>query len=456
MAANYVLLETIQLTQNTASVVFDNIPQTGYTDLVLKCSARTTYASPYGEGIYLSFNGLNTNMTRRRLYGLAASSGSDNAANSYAAYTSAASQTANTFGNSELYIPNYTSANYKSSSLDGVAENNATEAAMALNVNLWSATAAINSITLTPETASSFVQYSTFSLYGVAALGTSPDFSPKASGGNIISTDGTYWYHTFLSSGTFVPISTLSVEYLIIAGGGGGGKDNTSPRAGGGGAGGYLTSTISVPGLTKAAVIVGAGGVGSTNSSQLSTIQNGSNSVFYTQTAIGGGGGGQGYNGGNSSSFNNGASGGSGGGSGMGGGPALTIAGGSPTSGQGNAGGQAISSASFTSVAGGGGGGAGGAGQGGQGTTGSNAVGGAGGAGASSSITGSSVTRAGGGGAQAVASPGTAGAGGSGGGGAGNNSGTGGAGTTSTGSGGGAGTTGGAGGSGIVIVRYAV
>ena len=104
MATNYVLLETIQLTANAASVTFDNIPQTGYTDLVLKCSARTTYASPYGEGIYLSFNGLNTNMTRRRLYGLATGSGgSDNAPNSYAAYTSAASQTANTFGNSELY-----------------------------------------------------------------------------------------------------------------------------------------------------------------------------------------------------------------------------------------------------------------------------------------------------------------------------------------------------------------
>jgi hypothetical protein len=50
-----------------------------------------------------------------------------------------------------------------------------------------------------------FDQYSTFYLYGVAALGTTPAIVPYATGGDTIMTDGTYWYHTFVSSGTFTP-----------------------------------------------------------------------------------------------------------------------------------------------------------------------------------------------------------------------------------------------------------
>jgi hypothetical protein len=57
----------------------------------------------------------------------------------------------------------------------------------------------------------SFVQYSTFYLYGVAALGTTPAIVPYATGGDTIMTDGTYWYHTFVSSGTFTPAKALSV-----------------------------------------------------------------------------------------------------------------------------------------------------------------------------------------------------------------------------------------------------
>jgi hypothetical protein len=58
-----------------------------------------------------------------------------------------ATATANTFGNTEFYIPNYTSSNYKSFSVDGVTENNAT-AAFALYAGLWSNTAAITSFRL--------------------------------------------------------------------------------------------------------------------------------------------------------------------------------------------------------------------------------------------------------------------------------------------------------------------
>jgi hypothetical protein len=74
--------------------------------------------------------------------------------------------------------------------------------------------------------AGSFVQNSTFYLYGVAKLGTTPAIVPYATGGDTIMTDGTYWYHTFVSSGTFTPQKAMSCDVLVVAGGGGGGSKN--------------------------------------------------------------------------------------------------------------------------------------------------------------------------------------------------------------------------------------
>jgi hypothetical protein len=56
MAENYVLLETIELTTSAASITFDNIPQTGYTDLKIVASARTNRALEVDSAV-LRFNG---------------------------------------------------------------------------------------------------------------------------------------------------------------------------------------------------------------------------------------------------------------------------------------------------------------------------------------------------------------------------------------------------------------
>ena len=254
--------------------------------------------------------------------------------------------------------------------------------------------------------------------------------------GGTVTTSGNYRIHSFTSSGTFVnTISSLSVQYLVIAGGGGGGVGDLGAVAygGGGGAGGYRTNvTGQTSGASSSAeaaltistgnktVTVGAGGAGASGDNQLGTA--GGDSVFDSITSIGGGRGGA-----NTSGPTSGGSGG--------GGEESNGSGASGTSGQGTAGGTGSESGNR----GGGGGGASVAG----GTT-------VGGDGLSNNITGSAVTRAGGGG-----SSGSGGTGGGGAGGAGGTAGT--AGTANTGSGGGAGTvTSGAGGSGIVIVRYLV
>lgn len=444
MPNNYILLERIELNASAATVTFANIPQTGYTDLKLVISARDTFAVSAVDTRVRFNSDSGTNYTHRQLLGngASASSNTNTVTSLYTAIIPAATSTASTFGNYELYIPNYTASTQKSVSSDNVSENNGTTAYTKLVAGLWTGTAAINSITfLTDGTA--FDTNSTFSLYGLAALGTTPARAPKASGGNIIDFDGTYWIHTFLSSGTFTPQTGLTCDYLVVAGGGGG-------SYGGGGAGGFRTgSSFSVS--SPSTVTIGAGGTGRGDGG-LNPGTSGSDSIFSTITSTGGGGGG----GANGSPNQDGKNGGSGGGAGY------TSIGGSPTFGtgntpstspsQGNNGGTSRSSGDGN----GGGGGAGSAG----GNATANASGN-GGAGSSSSISGTSVTYAGGGGGAGGTTPTTsAGSGGSGGGGAGSTSGVATNGTANRGGGGGAGNfsalpnSAGAGGSGIVIIRY--
>ena len=243
MPANYVLLETIDLTQSAASVTFDNIPQTGYTDLKIVVSARDSDTS--GALTQVSFNGVTTNLSSRRLRGTGSAATSTAFASNIYTQGQANGDTANTFGNSEIYIPNYTSSNYKSVSEDGVSENNATAAYMQLTAGLWSSPAAVTSVTLT-SAAGPYLRYSTFSLYGIAAFGTTPTIGPKATGGNIVANDGTYWYHAFLTTGTFTPTFGLTCDVLVVAGGGGGSVGVGANGTGsGGGNGGVGSSTYS-------------------------------------------------------------------------------------------------------------------------------------------------------------------------------------------------------------------
>jgi hypothetical protein len=449
MPANYTLLEKITVgAAGASSVTFSGIPQTGYTDLVVKASVRFTGGTDW---FYGSFNGSSANFTARYIQGNGATAFSGTLTNHFG-LGAKNTYTANTFSSTEIYIPNYTSSNYKSISTESVQENNATTVATHFHAQLWSDTSAITSITLAPS-GDTFDANSTFYLYGVAKLGTTPAIVPYATGGDTIMTDGTYWYHTFLSSGTFTPAKAISCDYLVVAGGGGGG----TPLAGGGGAGGLrstvtttggggsLESALSLASGTGYTVTIGAGGA---------VNANGSNSVFSSITSTGGGRGGY---------YSNvaGATGGSGGGGGGGDG---TVAGGSGTANQGYAGGTGNDGAAsgYVTRVGGGGGGAGAVGANANGAT---SVAGNGGAGvqitalATPTQTGASGYYAGGGGGSIQAS-GTAGTGGAGGGGTGGANVYGTSGVANT--GGGAGGTGQAsgtastGGSGIVIVRYAV
>ena len=113
MPNNYVLLETIALTQSAASVTFDNLPTSGYTDLKIVVSGR--FSSGAGFNL-IDFNGLSTaNFSNRVLEGTGSSAVSFVAGNTnYAGALNGSGDTANTFSNEEIYIPNYRSSNSKS------------------------------------------------------------------------------------------------------------------------------------------------------------------------------------------------------------------------------------------------------------------------------------------------------------------------------------------------------
>jgi hypothetical protein len=148
----------------SSTIDFTSIPST-YTDLCLKVSARGTQSAVYATYTF-SFNGSTSNRSLRSLYGSGSSVVSSNEPSNIATDAVGSTATASTFSNTEIYISNYAGSINKSLIIDGVTENNATEAYTELYAALWSDTSAINRVTLTPITGT-FAQHSTATLYGI-------------------------------------------------------------------------------------------------------------------------------------------------------------------------------------------------------------------------------------------------------------------------------------------------
>jgi hypothetical protein len=428
--STYTPIATQTLGSAAASVTFSSIPQ-GYTDLVL---VANTKAGATDNAIFMRFNGDSaSNYSTTELRGNGSAAGSARASSQTAIYPSwyIAPGTSNFSHNMILHLMNYANGTtYKTtlSRANNTDVNQGTEA----TVGLWRSTSAITSIELSLS-ATTFSIGSTFSIYGIQV----GNAAQKAQGGNIVTSDGTYMYHAFTSSGSFIPNQPLTADILCVAGGGSSSPTQGDFASGGGGAGGLVYTSSKNISLGTYPVLVGAGG----------NLSNGGNSTVIglsLTTALGGGAAG--------ANTDTGSTGGSGGGNGARG----SGAGGLGTAGQGNDGGSGGSNK------GGGGGGAGAAGT----SGGSGAAGGAGvntySSWLSATSLGVSGYIAGGGGGEAWYG-GTGGAGGAGGGGTGGGNGNPTTGQTNgvVNTGGGAGGSDFAnnkktGGSGIVIIRYAL
>jgi hypothetical protein len=154
-----------------ASITFNNIPQT-FTDLKLEVSARGSQSGGGVADISILFNNDGSSV-----YSYTGMSGNNNGTDSFrlsnvtyiqfAFFGTGNDATANTFGSTSVYIPNYTSASFKSGTGDTVTENNSSTAYwMRLMAYLYRSTSPITSIRLTP-TGTSLLQNSTFTLYGI-------------------------------------------------------------------------------------------------------------------------------------------------------------------------------------------------------------------------------------------------------------------------------------------------
>jgi hypothetical protein len=340
MATNtYVALQTTTVSSPTSSIAISLSGITGYTDLVLVGNAKAaTNAS-----LTLSFNG---DSGSNYSYQVVDSDGTTASANRQSNTTaiqlvswSIGMGSTTNWSSFTANINNFSNNNVFKPVLVRSAVVNASNAMGSdLFSGVWRNTNAITSMTIAGNT---IAVGSTFSLYGVASAGAT---NAKATGG-IISSDDTYWYHAFTSTGVFTPLAPLTADILTIAGGGAGGRY----YGGGGGAGGLVYSASQSLTATNYTCTIGAGGAGATGALNGARGNNGTNSQFASLTAAVGGGGGA-----TTSTNNTGASGGSGGGGTYSGGT-----GGAGTSGQGSTGGN-TTAAAYGGAGGGGAGGVGG------------------------------------------------------------------------------------------------
>ena len=170
MATTYKAIATVTVTGATAATInFTSIPAT-YTDLCILASFRLDTA-PAINTIKMEINSdtTGTNYTSIWLEGNG-STIDNNIRPTITAVTSTNSggSTANTFGNLQMYFPNYANTSYyKSFSIESVGENNATAALNGLYAGLYESNSVISSISLASYNAGNFVQYSSATLYGI-------------------------------------------------------------------------------------------------------------------------------------------------------------------------------------------------------------------------------------------------------------------------------------------------
>jgi hypothetical protein len=159
------LIESKTLGTAAASIEFTSIPQDG-TDLYITCALRSNRTVNF-DAMLFYFNGVTTGYSSRDLFGTGSGVSANTNTDSYSGPVPSAAATADTFGNTSIYIPNYTGATNKSWSIDSTAENNATLGYNVLFAGLWSNTAAITSILFFPFSPNNYLAGSTISLYKI-------------------------------------------------------------------------------------------------------------------------------------------------------------------------------------------------------------------------------------------------------------------------------------------------
>lgn len=212
--ATMTAIQTVTVSSPATSITFSSIPDT-YTDLRILISGRSDFTMHYGGGT-LRFNGdSGANYSFKRMYGDTTTTGSSGGT-AVAAITdwdvNGGTTTAGTFGNTEIYIPNYRGNSFKSCNIVYAVENNATAGINGALTGQWASTSPITSITLYSFTFSTyyFQQYTTATLYGVFK---GPETKPST------PTIGTATAGNQSASVAFTPTSATNVDanYTVLS-----------------------------------------------------------------------------------------------------------------------------------------------------------------------------------------------------------------------------------------------
>lgn len=165
MANTFQAIATVTVGAGGVSTIdFTSIPQI-YRDLQIKLSSRTTLSTSVASSVFFSFNSITANFGNITFYGDGGTASSFSEARNAGSQNSGAS-TAGIFANINILICGYATANDKAYSVNATVENNGSESYIYGGNSTWSNSAAITSITLTPN-AGNFAQYSTATLYGI-------------------------------------------------------------------------------------------------------------------------------------------------------------------------------------------------------------------------------------------------------------------------------------------------
>ena len=170
MANTFELIASVTVTGGGVSSIDFNSISSAFTDLVLLGSCRTNRVDSSGvDSLYVKFNGVTTNQSAIAIRGAGSGTPASYSESNIYPYVANSNATASTYGNFELYIPNYTSTVAKSTSLNGVSENNTTQAFMTMQAGRWNpaTNVAITSISLYSPASATIVADSNVYLYGV-------------------------------------------------------------------------------------------------------------------------------------------------------------------------------------------------------------------------------------------------------------------------------------------------
>ena len=167
MANTLVKIARIDVTgTSTTEGVFTSIPQT-FSDLFIVVSARSSYSATFAS-LGLVINATYANYGFTAIQNLGSSVNSSTSAYRFIGSQPGANATSNTFGNTEIYIPGYTTSQSKQIIVDSVAENNSSSVGQEIIAYQTTLTAPVCDIWIGDATSGlAFAPQSSFTLYGI-------------------------------------------------------------------------------------------------------------------------------------------------------------------------------------------------------------------------------------------------------------------------------------------------